>query len=393
MIWTSSCLLLLCIVVFPNLAGAILVKEHLRGHIQHHGIAKDDDQSSSDDSTEAVLAFSASANRGSQILTVDLSGGLGNQLFQLAALFSIATDSNHQFSVVLPDVGHVFCNRTTYWHSALQKLRPLLAQTPHFQNQCDGLHIEADSGQCRVQQVHGASLSQVDRNCSHASTYDPNWASNLAKLSSCPSLSLHGYFQNPAFFARHLPLLRKLFWDDASAEKAAVRLASLVPSKNSSIVSLHYRLGDFEPNGWVLDQDYYEESLRKVRQYMPRPLTCLIFSDEPQRAWSRSAQLEDCDERVLVPPEDDDVTSFYMMSLTNVSVLADSSFSYWAALLGSKRLVVAPGIDGPKSDCWSYLLKHSNLPLETEWVVVPVKQVSQQALFIEELLNLGPADD
>lgn len=206
---------------------------------------------------------------------------------------------------------------------------------------------------------------------------------------------MRGYFQDPKYFIGHLPLLRRVFSDEESVEKARGRLAALSRGTAGPLVAVHYRLGDYEPNGWVLDRDYYDGAMREVVRRLGNRTTCLIFSDDPDLAWQRSETLQGCSQRVLVPRSDTDVTSFYMMGLTEANVLADSTFSYFAALFGvGKRVVVAPRVEGPRAKCWSYLQTGPPAqPGEPDWLTVAGTALSPGQLVADEVLSLGSPDD
>jgi len=87
-----------------------------------------------------------------------------------------------------------------------------------------------------------------------------------------------------------------------------------------------------------------------------------------------------------------------MMSLAEASVLADSTFSYFASLLGlaaaqsglgSKRLVVAPQLqDSPDGPCWSYLLQAPETSDRSSWVLVPARTLSSPQLIADEVMEL-----
>merc|ERR1719335_764982 len=115
--------------------------------------------------------------------------------------------------------------------------------------------------------------------------------------------------------------------------------------KRGPIVSIHYRLGDFISAGWNLHDDYYVRAMSQVTLKLGSNITCLIFSNRPGAAWVRSTSSlsRHCGSQVLVPLKYTDVESLYMMSLADANVLAYSTFSFWAAVLGSnRRIVVTP---------------------------------------------------
>jgi len=339
---------------------------------------------------------SAAHGQNKSVLTVELMGGLGNQLFQVAALLSTGLDLSPTFSLALPDVSGVCCNRSTYWHSVFRKLQPLLVAGLQKTATLKGSNLSRPAaGKCLVEQVKG--FDPYDDDCSDATSYDSSWASTLPSRTSCGTVKLYGYFQHPAFFSKHLPLLREAFWDEASATEARTWINAALPGAGHerSVVAVHYRLGDYDHNGWVLDSDYYDAALAQVAHHLaPRRPRCLIFSDEPKRAWARAELLQGCAEKVLVNVTDV-ATSFHMMSLAQAIVTADSTFSYWAALLGNKKdVVVTPTFQGPKKECWSYLQRNPSLPADTSWIQVPARILSSQELLLQEVLaSASPPDD
>jgi len=347
---------------------------------------------------EAVMDLRPKPGDRKPVLTVHLMHGLGNQLFQIAALLATALQHSSFFSVALPDVERVAFNRTTYWNTVFRKLKPLLRPPTQTQrnevvaNVSNGSHPPfRRKGECLLQQV--PNFNPQSDNCTDATAFHPAWASSSLGHDDCDTVTLYGYFQNKGYFSGYLPLLRNLFWDEASAEKARKRLALLIPSRNQSIVSIHYRLGDYEPNGWVLDSDYYDRALAEIGGRMHQPVVCLIFSDEPQRAWDRTETLQGCEHRILVPRDVDDVTSLYMMGLADGNVLADSTFAYWATLLGKrKRVVVAPLMQGSKAACWSYLRAGPINSVDTNWITLPADRLSQAQMFADDIMNVAPAD-
>lgn len=344
------------------------------------------------ESLRSILQLTTVSDARRQMLTVHIMGGLGNQLFQVAALLSFALESPAPVSIALPSIQHVCCNRSTYWDSVFHKLQPLLLQNlQESGNVNSSWKVKPTSQSCTLEQVRG--FDPYDDDCTDATAFNQSWTKALTNRTECKNITLFGYFQNPIFFAKHLPLYRNIFWDDSVASTASALLAKIFPGAGHDrpVVSIHYRLSDYDQNGWVLDQDYYNAALSQASALLARRQPrCIIFSDDPQRAWTRSASLDGCVEKVLAPSHIDTATTFHLMSLAQGSIIADSTFSYWAALLGNlKEFVIAPDLTGPRKRCWSYL-QNPPSSLHAKWVMVPAKILSSQELFAEELLELPP---
>ncbi|MCR9124620.1 MAG: alpha-1,2-fucosyltransferase [Rhodobacteraceae bacterium] len=153
---------------------------------------------------------------------------------------------------------------------------------------------------------------------------------------------LHGYWQSERYFAPVADRIRADFaFPPASPRNAemAQRIAAGVS------VSLHVRRGDYVAlgNHGLCDQAYYEAALQRVAADLPAPPTVFVFSDDP--GWARD-NLPLPFERVIVDfnGPDADFEDMHLMTLCQHNVVANSSFSWWAAWLNRHpgKRVAAP---------------------------------------------------
>jgi hypothetical protein len=104
----------------------------------------------------------------------------------------------------------------------------------------------------------------------------------------------------------------------------------------------------------ILDLPYYERAVAEVRKHNPDgPL--FVFSDDLE--WCR-AQSVFAD--AIMVDESVDVAALYLMSQYRHIVMANSTFSWWAAYLGPQpKTVIAPsrwfGSTGPADTADLYL--------------------------------------
>lgn len=250
-------------------------------------------QQGSETDMQRILALKPDGSNKRPVLSVYLMNGLGNQLFQISALLALALENNPKFSVALPNVEHVCCNRTTYWHTVFRRLKFLLqdglqedsghawsvgslAEFLGLSEARSRYHFNSSGATCQLKQL--SKFNPWDKDCRKATTFNATWASRLESLNGCSTIMLSGYFQNQEFFSRHLSFLQRLFWDDASAERARKHLDALTSKRNGKpLVSIHYRLGDYEPNGWVLSDEYYNQGLSEVGKRFGQQPFCLFF--------------------------------------------------------------------------------------------------------------------
>ncbi|UOA25593.1 alpha-1,2-fucosyltransferase [Pseudosulfitobacter sp. DSM 107133] len=144
---------------------------------------------------------------------------------------------------------------------------------------------------------------------------------------------LHGYWQSEQYFADIADTLRSafVFRTPMSAQNAdmAARIA------RGPSVALHVRRGDYvKVNTMALcDQAYYDAALAAIRMRMDADPTVYVFSDDPD--WAK-ANLPLPFDKVVVDfnGPDADYEDLRLMTLCQHNIIANSSFSWWAAWLG-----------------------------------------------------------
>lgn len=121
--------------------------------------------------------------------------------------------------------------------------------------------------------------------------------------------------------------------------------------KDRYAVSLHVRRGDYldpvriEKYGKACGIEYYEKALGVVESRAESPLMVVFSDDIPWVKENIKALSEfDC---VFVDwnKDADSYLDMYLMSLCDASIIANSTFSYWGAMLGNnKDFVIRPKI-------------------------------------------------
>jgi len=319
-------------------------------------------------------AHERGASKGRIAITQVNRGRLGNHLFQWAALLSIAKEGG--FEVALHD--------NKYKPEGTAQMRGLaslvwedqdyaqMGRQPNLCHVWDQTPIVVDTGLPKLGVWTGWG---AEKGAAHITTgIDPQPGQNWAKLwadamvnttlpdgTLCDTWELDGFFQNQWFFMNHMDVVREAFWHQPTAEQAAEILKWLMYNEKGETVGIHIRLGDYKYTNRNMPIDYYKDATDAVKARSPdSPLTCVIFSDDVAEAMQVTAVLEACDRRVPVPPDLGEANSFYMMGLMPNIIIADSSFSFWAARLSpNEPFVVAPGISKDRAEAQSayeYLL-------------------------------------
>ena len=163
-----------------------------------------------------------------------------------------------------------------------------------------------------------------------------------ASMLDAPSNSLlAGWFQSPRYFESVEKELRKELRLDLVVDPNE-KLEDALNSFDS--VAVHVRRTDFlvQPVFQVCGESYYQRTMMMMRERLDRP-RFFIFSDDPE--WCR-AHFTGADEEVVVLPgsSTDPLVDLHFMSLAKHHVIANSSYSWWAAWLGRKegQIVLTP---------------------------------------------------
>jgi hypothetical protein len=175
--------------------------------------------------------------------------------------------------------------------------------------------------------------------------YDPRY------LDVCKFTRLVGYFQSPRYMQGHEARVRQWF-TESSAERIAIeRRWSDIGIDPAAAVAVHVRLGDYRiqtplgespEGGWLLPRNYYRTALERVG----RNRKIVVFSDEPELAEDYIGRKAEHVSRTGDPGID-----FRMMASCAQLIIANSTFSWWAAWLNR---VPSPTIVAPR-----FFLGHS----------------------------------
>lgn len=145
---------------------------------------------------------------------------------------------------------------------------------------------------------------------------------------------LFGYFQTPLYFQGMENTLRQeLSTCDLGLEMGHEALAEKL--RNPESVAVHVRRTDYTGNPMldICDICYYRDAMQQMRATV-RGARFYIFSDDP--VWcERNLTFQDA-QIVMHRKDSSPLTDLHLMSLAAHHIIANSSYSWWAAWLGAK---------------------------------------------------------
>ena len=233
---------------------------------------------------------------------VNLFGGLGNQIFQYAAAKAVAKDKSCKLFVNTETENAHNVNNHNY-------------ATELFQ---DAVEVDWPRGPLGnwLYKEQGIEVYSFDDGFA---PWDPTGI-------QIPCI-LNGYFQ-------YYPALVTTLPDVLSTLKAA---GPLYPDQQATF--LHIRRGDYLDKSefhYLQGADYYQKAIQVVQ-----PTKVLIFSDDiewcKQQPWLQSLASKE-----FVDEPDEIKSLFLMASCKEGAILANSTFSWWGAMLSGCTNVVYP---------------------------------------------------
>lgn len=263
------------------------------------------------------------------MVAVQMSGGLGNQMFEYALYLKLKSMGK---DVKMDDF-------TCYGPGERAK------QLQVFDISYDRLtkrEYEALTDSCmlpwhrvRRKLTGRKDLSYRESSCN----FDPEILKREQAL-------LLGYFQTEKYFEDIREQVREAFLFRNFIPSPGVQEYEKMMADSAS-VSIHVRRGDYlKPEnqalfGGICDEAYYERAISKMRSFLPQA-RFFVFSNDP--AWVKEHYQGSDFTVVEGNDEGTGYADLYLMSRCRHHILANSSFSWWGAWLDNNpdKIVIAP---------------------------------------------------
>ncbi len=261
-----------------------------------------------------------------KVVTIGLSGGLGNQLFQYAAARSLALKNN--CDLVL-DTGFFDSRRHRRFELQCFPIRARLVGKPD---------------QARWQRLIQSMLHSLTAKSSEPVYSEPHMHFDSAWKTLAAPITLKGYFQSPKYFEEHAKVIRSELTPSEPNDAESLRMERILAEPES--VSIHVRRGDYisNPSAKQIYCECTPEYYRTALAHLPGTGPVVFFSDDI--AWTKS--------NLVIPGRDcfwvgengtrSGVSDMWLMSKANHHIIANSTFSWWGAWLSLRDdgMTVAP---------------------------------------------------
>ena len=258
------------------------------------------------------------------MITCNLMGGLGNQIFQIFATIAYAIKSRNKFQFLAQEtLGGGSCTlRYTFWNTFFSSLKPFLITNLPPVN---------------IVRENGFTFQELPIN-----------------LLTGTNVLIHGYFQSEKYFKDQFEMICRLIGLEKLKQSVLDTLRLNKDDLNNTI-SMHFRLGDykkladFHP---IATPKYYENALNHFNNKFPETNFSILYFCEDADVNDVQITIQNLEN--IFPNYKftrgtntlSDWQQMLYMSLCRHNIIANSSFSWWGAYFNTNpdKVVCYPSV-------------------------------------------------
>jgi hypothetical protein len=216
------------------------------------------------------------------MITIELKGRLGNQMFQYSIARLIAENNGYNFYLTKE-------------------------KNQNKQNISDYFNLDMGNADGLIRNIYIENGDQI---------YDPN----LFNISDFTSLS--GFFQTEKYFLDHQEKIKD--WFKIKKTNEVQEILNKYPIDEYCYI--HFRGGDYKDmHNWSLPKKYYDDAMKKISGN----LKFLIITDDIKLASEFFPNIAIMSNDMMV--------DFALLYYSKFCIISNSSFSWWAAYLGRMK--------------------------------------------------------
>jgi len=249
------------------------------------------------------------------MITLNLRGGLGSQLFQLCTLISHSIKHSKSFIIPYSDklYSDEFCNEDsinkTYWETLFDNLKPYTSGNGRFKD---------------IDHINQLLLTK------HPIYKETSFNYKIID-ESVDNVCFDGKFQSFKYFNHYKDKLILAF--NIAHKQLLIQSEYFEYLDKHNIASMSISMCDEDNNNPFVGEDYYDEALALI----PVDYKILVFYNKPDKdgvdAIINNLKMKHQHDFVYVNSEIEDWKQMLLMSLCRVNIIANTNFSWWGAYL------------------------------------------------------------
>lgn len=247
---------------------------------------------------KSIRPYSVIKDNSDKYVSPRMLGRLGNQMFQIATAYSFAIDNNCSMKVSTKN-------------GVFQSLTGEISDPASYK---DNIF---------------SKIQFIDMPLNFDVWKEPGFKYTPISYKFENNLYLEGHFQSEKYFAHNKQKILDLF--EPTQDVKDYILSKYRELLNKNTVSLHIRRGDYlasQDHHPVCSLDYYNDCLNELSDVD----SILVFSDDKDYAKKTFTQ-----KKVTIIQDEKDYIDLYLMSMCKHNIIANSSFSWWAAWLNKNK--------------------------------------------------------
>ena len=260
-------------------------------------------------------------------IKIKLSGGLGNQMFQFATGYAVAKKNKVRLSLDLKYIN----KRQLFNGFELENVFNIYSKISFLNKQLNYKSFNFSV----ILNIFEKSFYNFNEPHYHYSK----------KILDLPKHSfLDGYWQSELYFKDYANEIREIYSFSPNLNKENNLIINDINNNNS--ISIHVRRGDFllkqNNNHDTNLKEYYLKAINDSSKFFKNP-KFFIFTDDP--SWvSENFILNHSYNVVDINHGSKSFLDMYLMSLCQINIIANSSFSWWGAWLNNNKdkIIYAP---------------------------------------------------
>ena len=255
------------------------------------------------------------------MITCNVMGGLGNQLFQIMATISIALKTKQKFMFLykkILDGSENVTIRNTYWDNLLSKLRVFTKE----EYPCQPFVVRENG--FKYQDI----VIPID-NCNSENTL----------------IMLFGYFQSYKYFQENYDLIfNRMIKINELKRQVMLDYKNMYDYLNHDFISIHFRIGDYknlQDYHPIMTYSYYRDALNFMKNKKPLDFKRVLYFCEEKDIeevntiiTQLNTEFQELD-FICVNFNISDWEQLLLMSLCKHHIIANSTFSWWGAYLNN----------------------------------------------------------
>jgi hypothetical protein len=261
-----------------------------------------------------------------KIIIPDIIGGLGNQLFVVAAAYVFSKKSGHVLT--LDSRNDVF---------SYGKPRPTYNDTVFYQIPViDKTTINLDT----FTKVNESEFSSLIRTLDNSNGNIDKYAKNDIFLTG-------GYYQNPDYYKDYYNDLLQLFKpnNDTITEIKNILKQNNINLDTDHLIAIHIRLDDvytpIDNDKRVFDQDEYDMIINDLEKYIGKNnnkiVKFLIFSNDIPKTKQIFSKCSEAVKKQTIYITNKDYIELSLLTMCNDYIASPSTFNWWGIYLNDKH--------------------------------------------------------